>query len=82
MKLDLLTKLKLKTMAPNEERRTWNTPLRSPWNPVIKSCLTAIDQHVSLYLSTKDSRHLRQAQVLRDYVASLKDWLTSQEQSR
>lgn len=61
------------------ERRTWNTPLREPWNPVIKHCLNAIDEHVRLYLSTGDVWHLHQSQALREYVATLKQWIHSQE---
>lgn len=61
------------------ERRSWNTPLREPWNPVIKACLNAIDCHIALYLQTKDAWHLAQAQTLREYVATLKDWIHRQE---
>ena len=60
-------------------KREWNTPLRSPWNPVIKSCLNAVDQHIRLYLETGDRFHLGQAQTLREYVAYLKDWIHSEE---
>jgi len=61
------------------EKRTWNTPLRKPWNPVIKACLNAIDYHIALYLSTGETWHLEQAAVLREYVATLKDWIHGQE---
>lgn len=61
------------------DKRTWNTPLREPWNPVIKHCLNAIDNHVALYLETQDEFHYNQAQTLRGYVAHLKDWIHSQE---
>lgn len=63
----------------SRERRTWNTPLREPWNPVIKQCLNAIDHHMALYLKTKDFRHLTQAAALREYVANLKEWIHEQE---
>jgi hypothetical protein len=63
----------------HNERRTWNTPLRKPWNPVIKACLNAIDEHVALYLATGESWHLEQAAVLRNYVRNLKDWIHSRE---
>jgi hypothetical protein len=66
-------------MVSTSERRSWNTPLRAPWNPVIKACLNAIDEHVKLYLESGDSWHLRQAESLRNYVANLKDWIHSQE---
>ena len=67
------------TMKSIGERRTWNTPLREPWNPVIKACLNAIDEHVRLYVETSDRWHLTQAQTLRAYVATLKDWIQGQE---
>jgi hypothetical protein len=63
---------------PNE-RRTWNTPLRKPWNPVIKACLNAIDEHIRLYLETQDTWHLDQAENLRNYVLRLKIWIHSEE---
>lgn len=46
-----------------------------PWNPVIKACLNAIDEHVALYLKTGEQWHLAQAQILREYVAELKEWI-------
>ncbi len=61
------------------ERRTWNTPIREPWNPVIKKCLNAIDEHVSLYLETGDKWHMEQAEVLRKYTMDLKRWIHGQE---
>lgn len=67
-------------MAEQEnERRTWNTPLRKPWNPVIKHCLNAIDEHVSLFIATGEIWHLEQAEHLRDYVVQLKDWIHREE---
>lgn len=66
-------------METNEEKRTWNTPLREPWNPIIKNCLIAIDSHMALYLKDRDSVHLRQANLLRDYVTELKNWIVTQE---
>jgi hypothetical protein len=62
-----------------EGTRTWNTDIRSPWNPVIKQCLIAIDLHVDLYLQTRQETHLKQADVLREYVRNLKDWILSEE---
>ena len=59
--------------------REWNTEVREPWNPVIKSCLNAIDYHISFYVLTNDPWHFCQAQKLRDYVAELKTWIQSQE---
>jgi hypothetical protein len=61
------------------DRRTWDTPLRKPWNPVIKSCINAIDEHVRLFIATEDIWHLGQAEHLRDYVVKLKDWIHEQE---
>ena len=61
------------------ERRTWNTPVREPWNPVIHSLLKAIDTHTNLYLKTLDPWHIQQAQVLRDYVNTLKTWIHAAE---
>lgn len=60
--------------------RTWDTPIREPWNPIIKHCLNAIDLHVALYLETKDSRHMEQAKLLRGYVSDLKEWIHEAEQ--
>jgi hypothetical protein len=59
----------------SEERRTWNTPVREPWNPVIKHCLNAVDEHMRLYLQTYDPWHLAQAEVLRTYTLELKKWI-------
>ena len=59
--------------------REWDTPLREPWNPVIHRLLKAIDTHMSLYLETGDSWHFRKAQILREYVVDLKDWISAQE---
>lgn len=61
------------------ERRTWNTPLREPWNPVVKACLNAIDEHVRLHLETHDKWHMEQAEQLRCYVMELKRWIHNQE---
>ncbi len=61
------------------ERRTWNTPLRKPWNPVIKACLNAIDEHMRLYITTGDRYHLGQAQTLREYIRDLKTWIHKEE---
>lgn len=59
--------------------RTYNNPIREPWNPVIKKCLDAIDTHIRLHLKTGDDWHLSQAEVLRQYVRNLKDWIHLQE---
>lgn len=60
-------------------KREFNTPVREAWNPVIKSCLNAIDEHVKLHLKTGDTWHLSQAEILRQYVSDLKTWIHHQE---
>lgn len=62
-----------------DERRTWNTPVREPWNPVIKQCLNAVDEHMRLYFETRDPWHLSQAEVLRTYALELKKWIHATE---
>ena len=59
--------------------REWNTPIREPWNPVIKKCLDAIDEHNQQYMKTGDDWHLSQAETLRNYVSDLKTWIHQQE---
>jgi hypothetical protein len=59
--------------------REWNTPIREPWNPVIKKCLDAVDLHVKLHLDTQEEWHLSQAEILRKYVKDLKVWIHHQE---
>ena len=61
------------------ERRTWNNPVREPWNPVIKHCLNAVDHHVRLYLQDGNEWHLEQAEILRKYILSLKKWIHATE---
>lgn len=61
------------------ERRTWDTPIRERWNPIISSCLKAIDLHNELYFQTSDKWHIAKAQELREYVAELKNRLTAKE---
>ena len=60
-------------------KREFDTPIREPWNPVIKKCLDAIDTHIRLYLKTGDDWHLPQAEILRKYVSELKTWIHQQE---
>ena len=59
--------------------REWNTPVREPWNPVIKKCLDAVDEHTRQHLKTGDEWHLSQAQILRNYVKDLKVWIHKEE---
>ena len=60
-------------------KREWDTPIRKPWNPVIKHALHGIDNHVRLYLATGNEWHLKQARLLRAYVVTLKEWINEQE---
>ena len=61
--------------------REWDTPIRSPWNTPIHNILKAIDNHTQQYLRTRDEWHLRQADLLREYVEDLKTWIHEQEAS-
>lgn len=53
-------------------RREWNTPVREPWNTLIKECLSAVDRHNCAYFETGDARHMHLAAKLRNYVMELK----------
>lgn len=53
-------------------RREWNTPIREPWNTLIKECLLAVDRHNCAYFETGDARHIHLAAKLREYVRELK----------
>jgi hypothetical protein len=61
--------------------REWDTPVRGPWNALIKQCLDAIDRHEELYRSSGSGWHAAKAQDLRWYVAELKEWIHKQEVS-
>lgn len=61
------------------ERRTFNTPLREPWNPIVHQCLRAVDCHNAQYFLTGNAWHLKQSELLRQYVRSLKDWIREEE---
>lgn len=65
--------------STGENKRTWNTPVREPWNPVIKQCLNAVDEHMRLYFETGNSWHVAQAEILRKYTLELKKWIHSTE---
>ena len=54
-------------------RREWNTPVREPWNALIKECLSAVDRHNCFYFETGDVRNVLLAAMLRKYVAELKE---------
>jgi hypothetical protein len=57
------------------ERRTWDTPIRQPWNAPIHHCLRAIDNHTALCLHTRLPWHLEKAAALRAYVHELKTYI-------
>ena len=59
--------------------REWNTPVREPWNGVIKTALDAVDRHNAHYFQSKDARHLIAAELLRTYVIYLKELVLSLE---
>jgi hypothetical protein len=59
--------------------REWNTPKRECWNPPIHQILKAIDNHTRLWMETGDYWHEEKANVLRDYLRELKDWIHKQE---
>lgn len=61
------------------ERRTFNTPLREPLNPIIYRLLQAIDWHNSRYFTSGDKWHLEKAAILRSYLIELKSWVRHQE---
>jgi len=59
--------------------REWSTNVRDPWNAPIHQILKAIDNHTRLYLETGDPWHATQAEILRQYLGALKDWVFEQE---
>ena len=61
------------------ERRTFNTPIREPWNAPIHNILKAVDAHMALYLKHGDSWHLEKAAMLRAYLYELKSYIHRQE---
>ena len=63
----------------NEERRTWTTTVRTPWNPIVHNLLKAIDHHNVLYFRTANKWHLDKAAMLRSYVDELKSWIHKEE---
>jgi hypothetical protein len=62
-----------------EGRRTFNTPVREPWNAPIHNTLKAIDNHMALYFSSRDKWHLEKAEMLRNYLHELKSWIHATE---
>jgi hypothetical protein len=61
--------------------REWDTPIRGPWNALIKQALDAIDRHEHLYRSTGNGWHAAKAHELRRYVCELKTWIHQQERA-
>ena len=59
--------------------REWNTPHREKWNAPIHQILKAIDNHNQEYFRTKNPWHLQKAQMLREYLIELKNWITIKE---
>ena len=53
------------------ERRTFDTPARSPWNAPIYQILKAIDMHTALYLQTGLTWHAEKAALLNDTCLAL-----------
>jgi hypothetical protein len=64
----------------HDRTRTFNTPIREPWNPIIYSLLKAIDNHMALYLRHRDLWHLRKAAMLREYVHEIKAYILRLEE--
>lgn len=62
-----------------DERRTFNTPIREPWNGPIHNMLKAIDNHTRLYMQTGDIWHEHKANELRQYLHELKTWIHKNE---
>jgi len=60
-------------------RRTFNTPIREPWNAPIHNTLKAIDNHMGLYFKDGNKWHLDKADMLREYLRELKSWIHEQE---
>jgi len=59
--------------------REWNTPKRECWNKPIYQILKAIDNHTRLHLETGNFWHEYQANILRQYLRDLKDFIHKEE---
>lgn len=55
--------------------REWNTDQRKDWNAPIHQILKAIDNHTRLWMETGDSWHNEKANMLRQYLIELKDFI-------
>jgi 2-succinyl-5-enolpyruvyl-6-hydroxy-3-cyclohexene-1-carboxylate synthase len=63
------------------ERRTFNTPLREPINPIIHRLLQAVDWHNARYFEDQNPWHLEKAASIRQYVSELKTWIHEKEKN-
>lgn len=61
--------------------REWDNPTRNPWNSHIHQTLKAIDNHNQEYFKSGNIWHLQKAQMLREYIKELKDWIISKEKN-
>lgn len=59
--------------------RTFNTPHRENWNGPIHNILKAIDNHTQEYFKSGNKWHLEKADILRQYLRELKDFIHIQE---
>ena len=59
--------------------RTFNTETRECWNEPIHQILKAIDNHTRLHLETGNFWHEEQANILRQYLRDLKDFIRKKE---
>jgi len=59
--------------------REWSNSTRDPWNKPIHQILKAIDNHTQEYLKSGDTWHLEKAEILRQYVRELKDFIHKEE---
>ena len=59
--------------------REWNTDQRKDWNAPIHQILKAIDNHTRLFMETGDIWHEEKANILRQYLRELKDFIHKSE---
>ena len=62
--------------------REFNTPIREPWNGVIKTCLDTVDLHNEHLFKSNNPKHAQAAEMLRRYVIHLKNLIKSIEDSQ
>jgi hypothetical protein len=63
----------------DERKRTFNTPVREPWNVPIHHIVKAIDNHTALHLATGLPWHKQKAEQLRQYLHELKTYIHAEE---